>query len=180
MADAEERRQREGINNSDNTKRKDRTRSSRDGESNRMADDDDEGLRLIGRIRLPDDEVASLGYDADGRRPTGGFWADPDWVYCRDGKWRPVESIEHADEQDLDGTTESRNVEVADGSAAWLERVRTAGPLVSWNEIQGPKPSRGGMLKAYGNAIVAPLAAEFIATVMEVLGIPGNKREKDV
>lgn len=25
-------------------------------------------------------------------RPTNGFWANPDWLGCRDGKWRPVES----------------------------------------------------------------------------------------
>lgn len=24
-------------------------------------------------------------------RPTNGFWADADWLFCRDGKWRPVE-----------------------------------------------------------------------------------------
>jgi DNA (cytosine-5)-methyltransferase 1 len=24
--------------------------------------------------------------------PTKGYWADPDWLYCRDDKWRPVES----------------------------------------------------------------------------------------
>ena len=24
--------------------------------------------------------------------PTNGFWADADWLFCRDGKWRPVES----------------------------------------------------------------------------------------
>ena len=23
---------------------------------------------------------------------TAGFWRDPDWLYCRDGRWRPVES----------------------------------------------------------------------------------------
>lgn len=23
--------------------------------------------------------------------PTNGFWADTDWLFCRDGKWRPVE-----------------------------------------------------------------------------------------
>jgi DNA (cytosine-5)-methyltransferase 1 len=23
--------------------------------------------------------------------PLHGFWANPDWLYCRDGKWRPVE-----------------------------------------------------------------------------------------
>jgi DNA (cytosine-5)-methyltransferase 1 len=23
--------------------------------------------------------------------PTNGFWRDADWLFCRDGKWRPVE-----------------------------------------------------------------------------------------
>jgi DNA (cytosine-5)-methyltransferase 1 len=23
-------------------------------------------------------------------RPTNGFWRDVDWLFCRDGKWRPV------------------------------------------------------------------------------------------
>lgn len=34
-----------------------------------------------------------LGFmDNEGRPgPTNGFWADADWLFCRDGKWRPVE-----------------------------------------------------------------------------------------
>ena len=27
----------------------------------------------------------------DGARPTNGQWRDADWLFCRDGKWRPVE-----------------------------------------------------------------------------------------
>ena len=27
----------------------------------------------------------------DGARPTDGQWRDADWLFCRDGKWRPVE-----------------------------------------------------------------------------------------
>jgi DNA (cytosine-5)-methyltransferase 1 len=23
--------------------------------------------------------------------PTNGYWRDPDWLYCRDARWRPVE-----------------------------------------------------------------------------------------
>ena len=26
-----------------------------------------------------------------GTSPTSGFWRDADWLFCRDGKWRPVE-----------------------------------------------------------------------------------------
>lgn len=34
----------------------------------------------------------SDGGDASGSAsPTNGFWADADWLFCRDGKWRPVE-----------------------------------------------------------------------------------------
>lgn len=35
-----------------------------------------------------------IGETGDGSRPTGptnGFWGAADWLYCRDGKWRPVE-----------------------------------------------------------------------------------------
>lgn len=33
--------------------------------------------------------IALEGQPATG--PTNGFWADADWLLCRDGKWRPVE-----------------------------------------------------------------------------------------
>jgi len=34
----------------------------------------------------------STGVDAARRNgPTNGFWRDADWLFCRDGKWRPVE-----------------------------------------------------------------------------------------
>jgi DNA (cytosine-5)-methyltransferase 1 len=54
-----------------------------------------------------------------------------DWLFCRDGKWRPVEP----------GT-----FPLAHGATA-----------------------RVGRLRAYGNAIVAPLAQAFVETVMECL-----------
>jgi len=63
--------------------------------------------------------------------PVNGFWRDADWLYCRDGKWRPVEpGLEP----------------LVDGASA-----------------------RVGLLRAYGNAIVAPVAQAFIEAVIDVL-----------
>ncbi|MEB6589677.1 DNA cytosine methyltransferase [Pseudomonas asiatica] len=61
--------------------------------------------------------------------PVNGLWADADWLFCRDGKWRPVEP----------GT-----FPLAHGS-----------------------PSRVGRLRAYGNAINAEAATQFIAAYLE-------------
>jgi DNA (cytosine-5)-methyltransferase 1 len=35
-----------------------------------------------------DDSLAESGRPS----PTDSFWSDADWLFCRDGKWRPVES----------------------------------------------------------------------------------------
>lgn len=66
--------------------------------------------------------------DGGGADSTDGFWRGPDWLLCRDRKWRPVEP----------GTF----------------------PLAHGT------PARVGRLRAYGNAIVAPVAAEFIRAYM--------------
>lgn len=55
-------------------------------------------------------ELRAARHRADGRSsPVNGHWRDADWLYCRDGKWRPVES---------------RPQPLADGSAESLGRVR--------------------------------------------------------
>ncbi|WP_099431081.1 DNA cytosine methyltransferase [Pseudomonas mosselii] len=63
--------------------------------------------------------------------PVNGLWADADWLFCRDGKWRPVEP----------GT-----FPLAHGA-----------------------PGRVGRLRAYGNAINAEAATQFIAAYLETL-----------
>lgn len=80
-----------------------------------------------------DGKAGWLGEGADpaGTRATDGVWRDPDWLLCRDGKWRPVEP----------GT-----FPLADGI-----------------------PGRMGLLRGYGNAIVPPLAAEFVTAFLESL-----------
>ena len=66
-----------------------------------------------------------------GTGATDGIWRDPDWLRCRDGRWRPVEP----------GT-----FPLADGI-----------------------PGRMGLLRGYGNAILPPLAAEFVTAFLECL-----------
>ncbi|HCG0940087.1 TPA: DNA cytosine methyltransferase [Pseudomonas aeruginosa] len=61
--------------------------------------------------------------------PVNGLWADADWIFYRDGKWRPVEP----------GT-----FPLAHGA-----------------------PSRVGRLRAYGNAINAEAATQFIAAYLD-------------
>ena len=59
--------------------------------------------------------------------PTDGFWSNPDWLFCRDGKWRPVEA----------GT-----FPLAHGEPARVGRLRAYG-----NQIV--RPQAAAFLKAY-------------------------------
>ncbi|HTP77738.1 MAG TPA: DNA cytosine methyltransferase [Rhizomicrobium sp.] len=77
--------------------------------------------------------------------PTNSFWSDPDWLFCTDGKWRPVEP---------------GSFPLVDGSAF---KLGAGGPYAG--------KSRAKMLRGYGNAIVAPLAAEFVKAAMDALRI---------
>jgi DNA (cytosine-5)-methyltransferase 1 len=74
--------------------------------------------------------------------PTNGHWRAADWLYCTDGKWRPVES----------GT-----FPLVDGASF---RVGSGGAFEG--------RSRQEMLRGYGNAIVAPLAQAFIEEFMSL------------
>ncbi|MCS0528194.1 DNA cytosine methyltransferase [Klebsiella grimontii] len=75
-----------------------------------------------------------------------GFWRDADWLFCRDGKWRPVKP----------GT-----FPLVDGAAARMGRVEPGVARVA-------SSNRVGRLKGYGNAINAHAAAAFIRAYMEV------------
>ncbi len=100
--------------------------------------------RLEGRS-LPErgrsDECA-FGQTGDLVRPgpTNGFWRDADWIGCTDGKWRPVEP---------------ESFPLVDGSA-----FKMGSGCAFENK------SRAKMLRGYGNAIVAPLAVEFVSAYL--------------
>lgn len=75
---------------------------------------------------------ALAGFSSDsGASPVNSVWRDADWLFCRDGKWRPVKP--------------------------------GVKPLVNGT------PGRVGQLRAYGNAIVAPVAETFIRAYMEAV-----------
>ena len=78
------------------------------------------------------------------------IWRNPDWLWCRDGKWRPVESSVFG---------------VANGLPD--ELVRSCNISPACNPLAKDQEARTMRLKGYGNAIVPPLAAEFIKAYME-------------
>jgi DNA (cytosine-5)-methyltransferase 1 len=91
---------------------------------------------------------------AIGAGATNGFWRDAEWLYCRDEKYRAVEPV---------------NEPMANGIADDLGLVRLASYPNRENEerlIVSPLIAQGKKrvlrLKGYGNAIVAPVAEEFI------------------
>jgi len=95
--------------------------------------------------------------------PTNGFWRDPDWLFCRDGKWRPVES----------GTFPLAHG-LARGMGTLQPELRRLAEVAGLDgkSLARAKAHRIGSLKGYGNAIVAEAATEVIAAFMDVYGVP--------
>ncbi|EBG6488470.1 DNA cytosine methyltransferase [Salmonella enterica] len=98
------------------------------------ASSDGRKRRLSGRAdsqREPINGSSGCGGTDNNACPVNGYWRDADWLFCRDGKWRPVKP--------------------------------GLKPLVNGT------PGRVGQLRAYGNAIVAPVAEAFIRAYMEAV-----------
>lgn len=96
--------------------------------------------------RQGDAEQNRMGGEPMRALEVNGFWRDADWLFCRDGKWRPVEP----------GT-----FPLVDGAAARMGRVEPGVARVA-------SSNRVGRLKGYGNAINAQAAAAFIRAYMGV------------
>ena len=91
----------------------------------------------------------------DSGSPHENFWSDCEWLPCKDGVWRPVESVP---------------VEMADGFPDGLGLVRDGDRAYVSPLVQETK-NLAGRLKGYGNSIVPPLAAEFIRAA---IGLPDD------
>lgn len=92
-------------------------------------------------------EIGSVAPSGIHSRPleVNGFWRDADWLFCRDGSWRPVES-----------GTFPLVARFAKGLGHGKSSLRA---LAGRN--------RTGRLKGYGNAINAEAARHFIEAYME-------------
>jgi DNA (cytosine-5)-methyltransferase 1 len=110
------------------------------------------------RGRIPGDEPAlerlRLADSGDVGVPAETIqWDDCDWLYCTDGKYRPVVAS---------------HVALADGLSAGLGRLRAD----EESPLSHGERDRAGRLRAYGNAIVPALAAEFIKSASNAIQIP--------
>lgn len=95
------------------------------------------------------------GYNStiDSPMPTNGHWRDADWIFCRDGKYRPVESFSQP---------------LVDGLADRLGYCSIGGRY-SLNPLTEKAENKAMRLKGYGNAIVAQQAQAFIEAYIEVM-----------
>ena len=84
--------------------------------------------------------------------PLRGFWAGSDWVLCRDGGIRPVES----------GV-----VPLVDGFSPDLGSRGAAGAPSQGYNILNTAEAAANRLRGYGNAIVPQAAAVFVTQFME-------------
>lgn len=61
------------------------------GKDGGLADSESSECQFTGRTRPRREGLANDYCDSRTDAPET-FWSNPDWLYCRDGKWRPVES----------------------------------------------------------------------------------------
>lgn len=134
--------------------------SDTDGTANNMANPTSDGCKRGHKRRKRKDGQSQEGrvLESSGEGttikqlttgPTNGFWGGADWLFCRDGKWRPVEP----------GT-----FPLADGFASEL----VSSSNLSIEDIRSTKEAKTMRLKGYGNAIVAPQAQMFIEAYLEL------------
>ena len=103
---------------------------------------------------------------AQGNGSSSTFWDDAEWLPCRDGKYR-------ATHPDIYPNTPAQSSPSAVVDGATTDMGCGSDPSVSdyptVEEVQNTQKGRIMRLKGYGNAIVAPLAIEFISAVMEII-----------
>lgn len=88
-------------------------------------------------------------------------WTYPDWLYCRDEKYRPIRQGINP----LARTVKSSSFEMANGLPRGMGYGSDTSEPIDANNTQEARVMR---LKGYGNAIVPQVAASFISAFMNV------------
>ena len=114
-----------------------------------------------GAVRLQGQTIAAPGFtngpDRIGTQRTS-FWADAEWLWCRDGKWRAVEPGTFPLAHGLPVSMARMQPEV--------RRLAEMAGLSNYS-LKRAKSFRIGSLRGYGNALCAPVAQGFIEAYME-------------
>ena len=124
------------------------------GEPSRLANSDQDKCGE-GRAVRPDGKEHDTEYGGDANCvrlpcPTNGFWRDADWLFCRDGKWRPVEPGAFP---------------LVASSPKGVVRGSNSGVPFGANQTGEARVMR---LRGYGNAINAEAAKAFIQSYLEI------------
>ena len=101
-------------------------------------------------------DATSLSGCLDGRTE----WDNPDWLYCRDGKYRPIRQGINP----LARTVKSSSFEMANGLPRGVGYSSNPSEPIDANNTQEARVMR---LKGYGNAIVPQVAAQFISAFLD-------------
>lgn len=138
----------------------------RNGTASRMADAPSGGFGISGNPPFAGEGgygfSGSEAFAVDGGGWTGplnGFWRNADWLFCTDGKWRPVEPGTRPLAYGLPRSLGT--------SGPGLQRLATMAGA-DRDSLERAKRYRVGTLKGYGNAINPWAAVEFILAWKDV------------
>jgi DNA (cytosine-5)-methyltransferase 1 len=103
---------------------------------------------------------ATIGIGHNSGQPVNGFWSDAGWIWCRDGRYRPVEP----------GTFPLAHG-LARGMGTLGSELRGLAEMAGLDgkSLARAKKHRIGSLKGYGNAIVRQHAQAFIESYCEAI-----------
>lgn len=132
--------------------------SARTGENERGVRKVLDGYSRMGNSELHGHDASEIGRSISKSKTKGRMlqtkgsdteWSDPDWLYCRDEKYRPIKS----------------SIEpLANGLPRGVGYSSDPSEPIDANDTQEARVMR---LKGYGNAIVPQVAASFIKAFMQ-------------
>ena len=152
-----------------------------DGASGRVGDGQRAGLERLGgdgdrggepgRLdQIPNRPAAATGAAGIGHNrpgPLHGFWADADWLLCRDERWRPVEPIDERMAYGVSIALDARLFEVVD---AQTRQILAAETLRAMRNGHGPQAIWGSV----GGCCGFPAASVLLAILCEHTGALGH------